>query len=170
MGKSGFWDDFFNNPFGGLFDFNGDGKEDLGEQWLGMKILEDAMKPDDTLTSGEEDGIDFDFPVRDYSWRQFCKEGYKYGVAPEKYETKAEFDRALEKAKYGWRETAEYGADVGVFPEDFETEEEYASALEEARYGWRDTAEDGSEYGIDPDDYETEEEYEEALEDARSGF
>ncbi len=41
MGKeSSFWD----NPFGGMFDFNGDGKEDFGEQWIAMKIFEECTK------------------------------------------------------------------------------------------------------------------------------
>lgn len=41
--KGGFWD----NPFGGMFDFNGDGKEDLGEQWIAMKIFEECTKEDE---------------------------------------------------------------------------------------------------------------------------
>ncbi len=44
MGKgSSFWD----NPFGGMFDFNGDGKEDLGEQWIAMKIFDECTKEDE---------------------------------------------------------------------------------------------------------------------------
>lgn len=30
---------FWDNPFGGLFDFNHDGKEDFGEQWLAFKMM-----------------------------------------------------------------------------------------------------------------------------------
>ena len=40
-------DSFWDNPFGGMFDFNGDGKEDLGEQWIAMKIFEECIKGDE---------------------------------------------------------------------------------------------------------------------------
>ena len=33
-----------NDFFGGMFDFNGDGKTDLGEQWVAFKIFEDCTK------------------------------------------------------------------------------------------------------------------------------
>lgn len=41
--KGSFWD----NPFGGMFDFDGDGKEDLGEQWIAMKIFEECTGEDE---------------------------------------------------------------------------------------------------------------------------
>ncbi len=157
--KGSFWD----NPFGGLFDFNRDGKEDLGEQWLAYKMFEEATKT-------EDDEIDpiFDDDYDDHSWRQFCEDGSEYGIDPEDYETEEDYNEALEEAKHAWRDIAEDGFEFGIDPEDYETEQEYNEALEEAKYGWRDTAEDGLEYGVDPEDYETEEEYEEALETARS--
>lgn len=157
--KGSFWD----NPFGGLFDFNRDGKEDLGEQWLAYKMFEEATKT-------EDDEIDpiFDDDYDDHSWRQFCDDGSEYGIDPEDYETEEDYNEALEEAKHAWRDIAEDGFEFGIDPEDYETEQEYNEALEEAKYGWRDTAEDGLEYGVDPEDYETEEEYEEALETARS--
>lgn len=158
-GSGGFWDNLFKNPFGGLFDFNGDGKEDIGEQWLGYKIFEEATKEED------EDSPDI---AHDDSWRIFCEDGSEYGISPWDYDTEWEYKEALKQAKYGWRETVEDGTDVGVDPEDFETEEEYEEALEEAKYGWRDSAEDGSEYGLDPEDFETEEEYEDALNEAKA--
>ena len=33
-----------NNPFGGFFDWNRDGKEGLGEQWLAYQIFEVGNK------------------------------------------------------------------------------------------------------------------------------
>lgn len=42
-----FLDDLFENPFGGMFDINGDGKEDLGEQWLGFMVINECLKEDD---------------------------------------------------------------------------------------------------------------------------
>lgn len=32
------------NPFGGFFDFNRDGKEGLGEQWIAHQIFEECSK------------------------------------------------------------------------------------------------------------------------------
>lgn len=40
----GFFDDIFGQPFGGMFDFNGDGKTDFGEQWVGHMIINECMK------------------------------------------------------------------------------------------------------------------------------
>lgn len=36
-----------NNPFGGFFDWNRDGKEGLGEQWLAYQIFEECNKSDE---------------------------------------------------------------------------------------------------------------------------
>lgn len=38
--RGAFWD----NPYGGMLDFNHDGKENLSEQWLALKIFEQAAK------------------------------------------------------------------------------------------------------------------------------
>lgn len=59
-GKGGFLDDFFNKPFGGLFDINGDGKEDLGEQWIAFKMFEEATKDDDATLDDFGDAFDSD--------------------------------------------------------------------------------------------------------------
>ena len=164
MAKKGgsFWD----NPFGGLFDFNRDGKEDFGEQWLAFKIFEECTK------ESEPDHSDFAYsPHYDYySWRHHCEDGSEYGVDPFDYETEEEYERAIKKAKYAWRDTCEDGFQYGVHPQDYETEEDYLSALDDAKYGWRITCEDGSDVGIDPEDYEDEDEYNEALEEARTAW
>lgn len=47
--KKSFWD----NPFGGVFDFNGDGKEDLCEQWIAMKIFEECTKKTERKTKSK---------------------------------------------------------------------------------------------------------------------
>ena len=36
-----------NDLFGGLFDFNGDGKTDLGEEFLAFKMFEEVTKDDE---------------------------------------------------------------------------------------------------------------------------
>ena len=50
MAKKGssFWD----NPFGGLFDFNRDGREDFSEQWLALKIFEECTKHNSDTDDG----------------------------------------------------------------------------------------------------------------------
>ena len=56
MSKGGFWD----NPFGGLLDFNGDGKEDMAEQYFGYKIFEDCISKDALDTTSFVDFEDCD--------------------------------------------------------------------------------------------------------------
>lgn len=169
-GKGSFWD----NPFGGMFDFNRDGKESFGEQWLAFKIFEECTKEDnrhdysdDYLYHSVLD--DDDISSIDTSWRDFCEDGSEFDLDPEDYDTEDEYEEALAEAKekVAWRDTCEDGSDVFIDPEDYETEDEYNEALEEARSAWRDTCEDGSEYGLDPEDYDTEDEYMEALEEAQ---
>ena len=57
-------DDFF----GGMFDFSGDGKTDLGEQFIAYKIFEEVTKEDDP-DSDDSDDIGFT-PKRATSYRQ----------------------------------------------------------------------------------------------------
>ena len=47
-------DDFF----GGMFDFNGDGKTDLGEEFLAYQIFEEVMKEETNDTESDDDGFD----------------------------------------------------------------------------------------------------------------
>lgn len=170
--KGSFWD----NPFGGMFDFNGDGKEDWGEQWIAFKIFEECTKEEKPQHDYSSDYIyhsileDEAGDSVDTSWRVFCEDGSKFDIDPEDYETEEEYEEALEEAKekVAWRKTCEDGSDVFINPEDYETEDEYNDALEEARYAWRNSADDGSEYGLFPDDFETEDEYNEALEEAQA--
>ena len=174
-GKSSFWD----NPFGGMFDFNRDGKEDFGELWIAQKIFEECTKEEKPYHDYSSDYAyhsileDNDDDAIDTSWREFCEDGSEFNLDPEDYETEEEYEEALAEAKekVAWREFCEDGSDVLIDPEDYETEDEYNEALQEARTAWRDTCEDGSEYGLDPEDFETEDEYNEALEEAQeNGF
>ncbi|MGM9632786.1 MAG: hypothetical protein ACI3XL_06830 [Eubacteriales bacterium] len=170
--KGGFWD----NPFGGMFDFNGDGKEDWGEQWIAFKIFEECTKEEKPQHDYSSDYVyhsvldDEDDGTVDTSWRDFCEDGSEFDIDPEDYETEEEYEEALAEAKekVAWRDTCEDGSDVLIDPEDYETEDEYNEALAEARNAWRYTADDGSDYGLDPDDFETEDEYNDALEEAQA--
>lgn len=145
----GFFDDIFGQPFGGMFDFNGDGKTDFGEEWVGYMIINDCMKEEKTshYTGGGSnllyDSLDDDVfdPIINPS-----------GLA----------------ASDEWKLTCEDGSDYGIYPDDYDSEEEYIEALEEARTAWRDDCEDGFEFGIDPDDYENQDEYEDALAEAKA--
>ena len=106
----GFFDDLFNSPF----DFNGDGKVSLDEEWIAFNIMQECMK-EDKSTSGsffadddyedEDDDIDLfcseedDDTVLDTSWRDFCEDGSEYFIYPEDYDTEEDYIEALETAK-----------------------------------------------------------------------
>lgn len=88
--------------FGGLFDFNGDGKTDLGEEFIAYKIFEGCMKGNDDTDDdfSLDDDLDLDLiPSKDYSWRSYCEDGSEFCVFPEDYETEEEYEQALEEAK-----------------------------------------------------------------------
>lgn len=146
---------FMDNPFGGFFDFDGDGKEDLGEQWIAYQIFRECTE--------QEEYDDYTYT----SWRDFYEGDSEFDIYPEFYETEEEYIEALYEAKYAWRETCEDGSEFHVYPKDYETEDEYNDALEEARYAWRFNCEDGSGFSLYPENFETEEEYNEAIEEAR---
>lgn len=86
--------------------------------------------PDDPIFSDLEES-----KVKDnrYAWRLNCEDGSAYGIDPEDYETRDEYNEALAQEKYAWRDWCEDGFEYGLDPEDFETEEEYNDALEEAK-------------------------------------
>ena len=93
MGKKrSFWD----NPFGGLFDFNHDGKEDLAERWLAFKIFEECTKKEETPCSFAEE---CSYSPTDVSWRDDCEDGSEYGLDPEDYDTEEEYEEALLEAQ-----------------------------------------------------------------------
>lgn len=50
--------DFFDNPFGGLFDFNRDGHTDMFEAGLGFAIMQDIMAENDVDNDGDWDNDD----------------------------------------------------------------------------------------------------------------
>ena len=150
MAKKGgsFWD----NPFGGMFDFNRDGREDFGEQWLAFKIFEECTKNDNSSDS--------DF---------FASPGRRNSYVGFNADDERDFlDDSDDDVGHDWRLFCEDGSDVGVDLEDFDSEEEYEEALADARSMWRFTCEDGSDVGLDPYDYNTEDEYSDALAEARN--
>lgn len=108
MAKKGgsFWD----NPFGGMFDFNRDGREDFGEQWLALKIFEECAKQNNSPSDDS-----FDVP---------CSRHYDDAMLYDSFDCDSSQD---------WRDFCDDGSDVGLDPYDFESEEEYEEALAEAR-------------------------------------
>ena len=116
--------------FGGLFDFNGDGKTDLGEEWLAFKIFEECTREEEPSHDfSDYSSYSSSLDEIDHIWREYCEDGSEYGIDPEDYETEEEYNEALAAAKVAWRETCEDGSAFGVDPEDYETEEEYNEAI-----------------------------------------
>ena len=145
----GFFDDLFGQPFGGMFDFNGDGKTDFGESWLGYKIIEDCMKEekdDDPYSysgSSFASSLDDEDSDGDVDWRLFADEGDEYGVDPYDFDSEAEYREAVEDATLtiatkvveDWKILADDGIDRGgISPYDYDTEEDYLEALEDVGF------------------------------------
>lgn len=100
MSDNSFWDD---NPFGGIFDLNGDGKEDWGEQWIAYKVYEECTKEDNTNNNYHAHYRNTNYDGDDYvdtSWRDFCEDGSELGVYPEDFDTEEEYEEELESARY----------------------------------------------------------------------
>ena len=135
---------------------------------MGHTSMEDTLRLGEMLA--HQGAFDEDAPDLDFSWMDECEDDWEHGIFPENYDTREEYEEALEEARHGWRDTCETDWEHGILPEDYETEEEYEEALEEARHGWRNTCQADWKHGIIPEDYDTEEEFEEALEEARHGW
>ena len=126
----GFFDDIFGQPFGGMFDMNGDGKTDLSEQWLGFMVINECMKEEKESYSDSALSLNDDF------WELDCEDGLEYGLSPYDFSSKIEYDIALATAKSkeferknNWRNYCEDGLDYGVDSDDFDNEDEYNEAL-----------------------------------------
>lgn len=93
----GFFDDIFLQPFGGMFDMNGDGKTDLAEKWLGYMVINECMKEAENENSywGSSFLMDDDTDF----WQLGCEDGFDYGVDPEDFDTEDEYIEAFAEAK-----------------------------------------------------------------------
>ncbi|MBQ8807570.1 MAG: hypothetical protein IJZ68_14245 [Bacteroidaceae bacterium] len=150
-------------PWGGIFDFNFDGKTSWDEQALGFMIINECMKEDsdDDDSSFVGSGI-FSSGV-DHSWRSLYDYDLETGIDPNDYETEDEYQEALNSAKYAWRDYHFLDIETGIDPEDYETEEEFEEALAEAQGVWKEKYRYNPAITLDPDDFETEEEFQSAL-------
>ena len=48
----------FDDLFGGMFDFNGDGNTDFAEEMIGYAIIDDMMKDEDSSDDSDFDSDD----------------------------------------------------------------------------------------------------------------
>lgn len=135
---------------------------------MGHTSVEDTLRLGEMLA--QQGAFDKNAPDLDSSWQDECEDDWEHGIFPVNYDTRKEYEEALEEARYGWRDTCETDLEHGILPENYKTKREYEEALEEARHGWRKTRRADWKHGIFPEDYETEEEFEEALEEARHGW
>lgn len=88
-----------NDLFGGLFDFNGDGKTSWDEEYIAYRIFEECTK-DDNSSGGSYGSYGSDYSgsygnYNRYEWRESCEDGTEFGVDPEDYETAKEYWEAL---------------------------------------------------------------------------
>ncbi len=109
---------FFDDIFGGFFDFNGDGKTSWDEEWIAYKIMQDIEK------EYKKENSSYDAPLFEDDEPDDLMDEYD-----------SEFNSALAESDDAenddWRlctDDNEYGID----PDDYETEEEYLEAIEEA--------------------------------------
>lgn len=86
----GFFDD--------IFDFNGDGKADFWEEWLGFTIINSCMKHEDESPTYSTPFFGSNNASND-DWALFCEDDSDYGLFPEDFDTQEEFDDALEEAR-----------------------------------------------------------------------
>lgn len=182
---------------GGLFDFNKDGKTDLGEMWVANKMYEEMTKEEHTDFHFRQSSTSFSPPTNvtlDFDGEEEDElDDDPILVALD------DLISSLQAKKSDWREDCEDGSEHLIFPEDFETQDEYEEALEEAKADfmsiseeniayqnktemanekvleekeedWQEYCEDGSDYMIFSENYDTLEEYEEALHEEKYGW
>lgn len=120
-------------PWGGIFDFNFDGKTSWDEQALGLMIINECMKEDSDDDGSSFSGSSTFSSGADHSWRSLYDYDVDTGIDPEDYETEDEYLEALNTARTAWRDYRFYDPETGIDPEDYETEEEFEEALAEAK-------------------------------------
>ncbi len=75
--------DFWENPFGGLFDINGDGREDLAEQFLGFQVAEGTKEETDGEDALFSDGEDTGFACADELTNRSLQNSFRTNPAKE---------------------------------------------------------------------------------------
>lgn len=111
--------------FGGLFDFNRDGEMSAFERATEFAVV-------NKMIHSSKDSHSFILEDEDDEWRDYCEDGFEYGLDPENYETEEEYEEALEEAKADLREAESDECSDLVLSQGYETEIEYEDVLAEA--------------------------------------
>lgn len=145
------WFDIDNKWFfGGMFDFNRDGKTSWSEQFVAHKMFEECAKEldvdDDYLFDSDfYDDLNLDSDTYDRNeWRLRCDDGSDCEVDPEDYETEEEYSKALEEARSKSETTVSVPVSIEIsFPalnkkeeikeEDYPNKRQYNAACALAR-------------------------------------
>lgn len=152
----------------GLFDFDGDGKTSAWESFLEYSLFEEFANKG----TGEK-GIGL-FADDDDDWRDDCEDGSAYDVDPWDYDSREEYEEALEDARLRSSSDGDDDDDDETDEEADDEDDDYDDDdddedNDEDDVDWRDDCEDGFDYDIDPWDYDSREEYEKALKNAKRG-
>lgn len=75
---------FWDNPFGGIFDLNNDGKEDFFETAFGVSLFSNLIS---------------ELEKEDDDWRYHRFDGLEYGIDTDDYETEYDYDMAILEAQ-----------------------------------------------------------------------
>ncbi|MCD8008170.1 MAG: hypothetical protein LUF68_04460 [Clostridiales bacterium] len=91
--KGGGKGSFLDNPFGGMFDFNRDGREGFGELWLGTQILRECTKKDTSHRDYHSPNLPL-FPARDVF--DDVEDDLGVDIDSEDYESEEEYEEEEE--------------------------------------------------------------------------
>lgn len=81
----------------GLFDFNKDGKTSSRERAFGINVQLECCKP--TKSPPKRSRTKTTQPTDPFAWRKEATEGMSFGVNPKFYNTKTQYEAALQQAK-----------------------------------------------------------------------
>lgn len=121
--------------FGGdddLFDFVPDMDLDGDHDLVDALIFEDILHEEEKLTTEKHRVTLEKFHVKSADEEDIF---FEYGIDPDDYIIRQEYEEAVFEAKYGWRDLVDISESVeyDIDPEDYETEDEYLQALEDAK-------------------------------------
>jgi len=109
-------------------DLDLDGDHDI----VDALILDDILTEEEKLTTKKHRVTPESFHVKSSEEEDIF---FEYGIDPDDYLIREEYEEAVFEAKYGWRDMIDISESIefSVDPEDYETEDEYLEAIEEAK-------------------------------------
>ncbi|MCC8073117.1 MAG: hypothetical protein LIO62_03200 [Clostridiales bacterium] len=149
----GILDDFLD----GMFDFDGDGKTSLDEEYLAYTMFSEYMKEKNNSSVCNENDDDFDEDdifIDGFDDLEDESEDDLFSL-DDPFELKSAFDSDNND---DWKLLCEDGTEYDIFPEDYETEEEYEAALEDAKLALEDTCNNADEDALTDDEPEDDDE------------